>query len=179
MFPDYWNALKCILNKNNMFLQIITEPNPILRQIGKELTVEEIGSKKIKKLIKDLVETMYIHDGAGIAAPQVGENIKLCIIAKDFSPTKEKDLILINPVWEKKNIIKTIEEEGCLSVPGIWGMVKRYKKIKVKALDEHGNRICFEAEDFPARVIQHENDHLNGILFIDKATKLRHADKTL
>jgi len=162
-----------------MFLQIITEPNPILRQVGKELTVEEIGSKKIKKLIKDLIETMYIHDGVGIAAPQVGESVKIFIIAKDFTPTKEKDLILINPVWEKKSIAKYIDEEGCLSVPGVYGLVKRYKKIKVKALDENGKEICFEAEDFPARVIQHESDHLQGILFIDKAKKLRRAEKTL
>ncbi len=162
-----------------MFLQILTEPNPILRQVGKELTVEKIGSKKIKKLIKDLTETMYIHDGVGIAAPQVGESVKICVIAKNFSPTKKKDLVLINPVWEKKSMTKTIDEEGCLSVPGIYGLVKRYKKIKVKALDEHGKTICFEAENFPARVIQHENDHLNGILFIDKAKKFRHADKTL
>ncbi|MFA6537556.1 MAG: peptide deformylase [Patescibacteria group bacterium] len=162
-----------------MFIKILTEPNPILRQIGKELTVGEIGSKKIKKLIKDLTETMYIHDGVGIAAPQVGESVKICVIAKDFSPTKEKDLILINPVWEKKTITKTLDEEGCLSVPGIYGLVKRYKKIKVRALDENGKAICFEAEDFPARVIQHENDHLNGILFIDKAKKLRQAEKTL
>ncbi len=162
-----------------MFLKILTEPNPILRQVGKELTLVEIGSKKIKKFIKDLTESMYIQDGAGIAAPQVGESIKLCIIAKNFTPTGEKDLVLINPVWEKKSLIKTLDEEGCLSVPGIWGLVKRYKKIKVKALDENGNKICFEVENFPARVIQHEVDHLNGILFIDKAKKLRQAEKTM
>lgn len=162
-----------------MLLEIITEPNKILRQIGKKLTQEEIGSKKFKKFIKDLTETMYIKDGAGIASPQVGESIMLCIIAKDFTPTKEKDLVLINPVWEKMTLTKTLDEEGCLSVPGIWGLVKRYKKIKVKALDEQGKEICFEAIDFPARVIQHEVDHLNGILFIDKAKKLRQAEKTL
>ncbi|HRY36322.1 MAG TPA: peptide deformylase [Candidatus Magasanikbacteria bacterium] len=162
-----------------MLLQILTEPNKILRQVGKKLTLEEIGSKKFKKFIKDLTETMYIRDGVGIAAPQVGESVMFCVIAKDFTPTKEKDLILINPVWEKKSITKLIDEEGCLSVPGIYGLVKRYKKIKVKALDENGKEICFEAENFPARVIQHEIDHLNGILFIDKATKLRQAEKTL
>jgi len=168
---------KCILN--NMLLEIFTEPNPILRKVSKQLTKEDIGSKKFKKFIKDLTETMYIRDGVGIAAPQVGESLMVCLIAKDFTPTKEKDLILINPVWEKKSILKTLDEEGCLSVPGVYGLVKRYKKIKIKALDEHGKEICFEAEDFPARVIQHEIDHLNGILFIDKAKKLRHAEKTL
>lgn len=162
-----------------MLLEIFKEPNPILRKVGKQLTKEDLGSKKFKKFIKDLTETMYIHDGVGIASPQVGHSVMLCVIAKDFSPTKEKDLILINPVWEKKSIAKTLDEEGCLSVPGIYGLVKRYKKIRVKALDEHGKEICFEAVDFPARVIQHEVDHLNGILFIDKAKKIRHAEKTL
>lgn len=162
-----------------MLLEIITEPNKILRQVGKKLTQEEIGSKKFKKFIKDLTETMYIRDGVGIAAPQVGQSVMLCVIAKDFTPTREKDLILINPVWEKKSIAKLVDEEGCLSVPGVYGLVKRYKKIKVTASDEQGKEICFEAVDFPARVIQHEIDHLNGILFIDKAKKLRHAEKTL
>ncbi len=162
-----------------MLLEIITEPNKILRQVGKKLTQEEISSKKFKKFIKDLTETMYIRDGVGIAAPQVGQSVMLCVIAKDFTPTREKDLILINPVWEKKSIAKLVDEEGCLSVPGVYGLVKRYKKIKVTASDEQGKEICFEAVDFPARVIQHEIDHLNGILFIDKAKKLRHAEKTL
>ncbi len=162
-----------------MLLEIFSEPNPILRKVAKQLTKEDIDSKKFKKFIKDLTETMYIRDGVGIAAPQVGESLMVCLIAKDFTPTKEKDLVLINPVWEKKSIIKTLDEEGCLSVPGVYGWVKRYKKIKVKALDEHGSTICFEAEDFPARVIQHEVDHLNGILFIDKTKKIRHAEKTL
>lgn len=162
-----------------MLLEIFSEPNPILRKVAKQLTKEDIDSKKFKKFIKDLTETMYIRDGVGIAAPQVGDSLMVCLIAKDFTPTKEKDLVLINPVWEKKSITKTLDEEGCLSVPGVYGWVKRYKKIKVTALDEHGSKICFEAEDFPARVIQHEVDHLNGILFIDKAKKLRHAEKTL
>ena len=162
-----------------MLLQIMTEPNKILRQVGKKLSQEEIGSRKFKKLVKDLTETMYIHDGVGIAAPQVGESVMLCLVAKDFSPTKEKDLVLINPVWEKKSITKLVDEEGCLSVPGVYGLVKRYKKIKVTALNEKGEEVCFEAQDFPARVIQHEIDHLNGILFIDKAKKLRQAEKTL
>jgi peptide deformylase len=162
-----------------MLLKITTEPNPILRKVGKQITKDEIGLRKFKKFIKDLTETMYIRDGVGIAAPQVGESIMVCLIAKDFTPTKEKDLVLINPIWEKKSITKITDEEGCLSVPGVYGLVKRYKKIKVKAMDERGNEICFKAEDFPARVIQHEVDHLNGILFIDKAKHLRYTEKTL
>ncbi len=85
-----------------MLLEIFTEPNPILRKVSKQLTKEDIGSKKFKKFIKDLTETMYIRDGVGIAAPQVGESLMVCLIAKDFTPSREKDLILINPVWEKK-----------------------------------------------------------------------------
>jgi len=121
-----------------------------------------------------MTETMYKSDGVGIAAPQVGVSIMLCVIAKQFATTKE-DLILINPVWEKKSVLKTTDTEGCLSVPGIFGEVKRYKKIKVQALDKNGARIEFLANNFFARIVQHEIDHLNGVLFIEKAKNL-HSD---
>jgi len=158
-----------------MLLNIITEPNPILHKKTAAVRPADIGDKKNKKFIKDLIETLYIKDGAGIAAPQVGESIQICIIAKNFNEfnNKEKDLILINPVWEKKSLLKAADEEGCLSVPNIYGKVKRYKKIRVKALNEKGEPIDFIAQDFFARVIQHEIDHLNGILFIEKAKDLQ------
>ena len=159
-----------------MLLPIATEPNPILHKKGAALTAADLATPKIKKLIVDMTETMYKSDGVGIAAPQVSESLLLCVIAKKYAGTKE-DLVLANPVWEKKSVLKTTDDEGCLSVPGIWGEVKRYKKIKVQALDKNGRPIEFVAENFFARIVQHETDHTNGILFIEKAKKLYRENK--
>ena len=157
----------------NMLLPVTFEPNPILHKKGRDLTVAELATPEIKKLIKNMTETMYVKDGVGIAAPQVGQSLQLCVIAKEYSPVnKNEDLILINPIWQKTSIRKVWDTEGCLSVPKIYGEVKRYLKIKVRALDKNGQAISFEASDFPARIVQHEVDHLNGILFIEKARKL-------
>jgi len=154
-----------------MILAIITEPNPILRKRAVELKTADLVSVKIKNLITNLTETMHQRDGVGIAAPQVGKSIRLCVINKKYANTAD-DLILINPIWNKKTIRTTTDSEGCLSVPGMWGDVKRYKKISVQAIDVGGAPLNFSAEDFFARIIQHEVDHLDGILFIDKAKKL-------
>ena len=160
-----------------MLLQIITTPNPILLTKAKPLTKEGILRLKTQKFIVDLIETMYKSDGVGLAAPQVSESIQICVIAKNFTMKQEKDLILINPIVKKKSLLKEWGDEGCLSVPNIFGKVKRYKKIIVEAQNEKGERIKFTASEFPARVIQHEVDHLNGILFIEKAKGLYKVEK--
>jgi hypothetical protein len=99
-------------------------------------------------------------------------------IAKEYNElSKRKCLTLINPTWVKLSTKTAWDEEGCLSVPGIYGQVKRYTKIKVKAFDEHGKPLEFIAEDFFARIVQHEADHLNGTLFIEKAKDLHKIDK--
>lgn len=162
-----------------MILDILTEPNPILRQAGRKLSAADISDPKFRRFIDDLTETMYEKDGVGIASPQTGESIMMCVIAKNFTPDKTKDLVLINPVWEKRSVTRVSGEEGCLSVPLIYGKVKRYKKIKVNALDENGSPVEFDANDFFARIIQHEIDHLNGILFIDKAKGLYKIEKKI
>ena len=152
-----------------MILEIITEPNPILHKNSKELTLEELSSKKVQNLIKQMTPTMHLKDGVGLAAPQVGKSLQICVIHKNYTVKKENDLILVNPTWKKVGIFRDWDEEGCLSVPDTYGKVKRYKKIKVEALDEKGKKLKFIASNFFARVIQHEIDHLNGILFIEKA----------
>ncbi len=163
-----------------MLLPIITEPNPILHKKAAAVEPADIGGERLQQLITNLIETMRSGNGAGIAAPQTGESLCLCLIAKEHNPTdKEKELVLINPRWEKSGLFKSWDEEGCLSVPNIYGQVKRYKKIKVRALDAHGREMNFSAEDFLARVIQHEVDHLEGILFIDKAKDLREVKEAL
>lgn len=162
-----------------MLLPVTLEPNPILHKKGRDLDIEELSTTEIKKLIKNMTETMYVKDGVGIAAPQVGESLQLCVIAKKFSPLNDgEDLVLINPVWKKMSILKAWDTEGCLSVPLVYGEVKRYTKIKVQALNKYGEKIEFVAKDFPARIVQHEVDHLNGILFIEKARKLQKIKET-
>jgi len=161
-----------------MILKIITDPNPILHKVGAQIAPADLKSEKIKELIADMAETMYSSDGVGIAAPQVNESIQLCVIAKQYNPLNaNEDLVLVNPVWVKQSILKKTDEEGCLSVPNIYGQVKRYTKIKVKALDQSGRPIEFIAKDFSARVIQHEVDHLNGILFVEKAKNLHKIER--
>lgn len=150
-----------------MILPIITEPNPILRQRAREIRPEEIKSSAIHKLISDMKETVHPAGGIGLAAPQVGLSLRLVVIAPG-----NKLLALINPEITKFSWRKETEEEGCLSVPGKFGLVKRSKVIEVKALDENGKVIKFRAKELFARVIQHEIDHLNGVLFIDKAKKI-------
>jgi len=161
-----------------MRFSIITDPNSILHQKAEAINPADLNTSKMKKLIVNMIETMYSADGVGLAAPQVGQSIQICVIAKEYSALgKSEDLVLINPVWQKKSILTAWDAEGCLSVPEYWGEVKRYKKIKVKALDINGQPIEFEAKDFPARVIQHEVDHLNGILFVEKARNIQKVEK--
>ncbi len=160
-----------------MVLPITKEPNPLLHQVSKNLTAEQITSKETKEFLANLIETMYVKDGVGIASVQVGNPIQMCVIARDFTPDKKTDLVLINPKFEKKSVLREWGEEGCLSVPNTYGSVRRFKKIKVSALNEKGEKIEFVATEFFARIIQHEIDHLNGILFIEKAKKLHTFDK--
>ncbi len=154
-------------------MEILIHPNEILRQKSKEIDRDFLLSKKTQELIKEMTETMDASDGIGLAAPQVGENIRICIIGKEAirlaNPDHNTNLVLVNPVWSKTSYKKAVDAEGCLSVPNTYGKVKRYKNIQVKAMNEKGEPISFEATDFIARVIQHEIDHLDGILFIDKA----------
>ncbi len=159
-----------------MIKKIVTIPDPILKKKCLPADVVLIKAGKFEKLCKDLADTLRItKDGAGLAAPQIGESVQICVIGKDMTPEKKDDLILINPIWQKMSLLQAKDFEGCLSVPRVFGEVKRYKKIRVQALDRAGKPLDFVAKDFFARVIQHEVDHLNGILFIEKAKNLREA----
>lgn len=148
-------------------LEILTYPDERLRQKAKP--VEKVDDS-IKKIIDDMFETMYASAGIGLAAVQV--NIDLQIVVVDLSTTKDQPLVLINP-----NIIaasgEIICEEGCLSVPEIREKVKRADRIVVDALNREGESIRIEAEEFFAVCLQHEIDHLNGVLFVDHLSRLK------
>lgn len=152
-----------------MIMNIVTIPTPTLRDRSIEVTRDFVMLPETQQFIQDLVLTMYADDGIGIASPQVGNNIRICIIGREATPDKKHDLVLINPIWTKTSRRTDWDVEGCLSVPKIYGKVKRYTQIHVEALDAKGEKISFDATKFFARVIQHEVDHLDGILFIDKA----------
>ncbi len=150
-------------------LNIVINPNPILRKKAEK--VNNPLSSDIQSLIPEMIKTMLAKDGIGLAAPQIGKSIRIIIIHH-----KDKDLVMINPKIIKKSLIKEWDEEGCLSVPNVFGDVKRCKKITVKYIDEFGKEQILATEGLLARVIQHEVDHLDGILFIDKAKNLRRIE---
>jgi peptide deformylase len=141
-------------------LEIKEYGEPILR--GKALPVKEIDPE-ILNLIKDMAETMYTDSGVGLAAPQVGVSKRIIIIDGE----EEGLMVLINPILVKSEG-ELVEEEGCLSIPGIYSQVKRSSKVTVKALNENGDPIEMTKEGLAARALQHEIDHLDGILFIDR-----------
>lgn len=146
-------------------LKILTQENKHLREKSQTLTKEEILQSA--DFARDLLETMDKNNGIGIAAPQAGKLIRLICIHKDaFNGTEH--LILFNPKINFYSKNKVTLEEGCLSVPGINAPVSRPEKIRLKALKQNGEKIEIKAKGLFARVLQHEYDHLEGVLFIDK-----------
>lgn len=146
-------------------LKILTIPDPGLRQKSKGIKKEEIPA--LNSFISQILTTMTQNEGVGLAAPQVGKNIRLVVISQEAAPDK-KDRVLINPKITKRSWRKETAVEGCLSVPGEIREISRCAKINVEALSALGKPLKFSAAKLFARVIQHEIDHLNGILIIDK-----------
>ena len=148
---------------------IITEPNEILRQVSKP--VIKVGNDE-RKLMDDMLETMYAANGIGLAAIQIG--IPKRIIVMDISKDGNKNpLFFVNPIIKNKDKEKTTYEEGCLSVPNYFAEVDRPKYCEVEYLDYNGKNKILKADDLLATCIQHEMDHLEGILFIDYLSKLK------
>jgi peptide deformylase len=150
--------------------KIIKYPDPILRKKCEE--VKEVD-EEIKNLGWDMVEAMEGNEGIGLAAPQVGELKRVIVI----HPIKERSLeekskkipqVFINPEIIKRSKETLVDEEGCLSFPGLFLKIKRAKEVEIEALDKYGEQVQIKAEGLPARVLQHEIDHLDGILFIDR-----------
>ena len=153
-----------------MIREVLTYPNPLLKK-----TAEPVAAitPEIRELAKDMAETMYECEGIGLAAPQIGELIRLITI--DLSgPTERNGLMtLVNPVLERLGDEEVESEEGCLSVEDYRSTVVRSERVKVSALDLDGNPLEFEADDLLAICLQHECDHLEGKLFIDRISRLK------
>ena len=149
---------------------ILTEPNKILRQVSKP--VDHVGSDE-KKLMDDMLDTMYAANGIGLAAIQIGVPKKIIVMDINKKKKKKEPRYFVNPVIKKKNPIKTTYEEGCLSVPNQFAEIDRPKECEVEYLDYDGQKKTLNAEGLLATCIQHEMDHLEGILFIDYLSKLK------
>ena len=150
--------------------KIITEPNKILRQ--KSLPVNNVGQEE-QRLMDDMLETMYAAKGIGLAAIQVGVPKRIIVIDISKNDEKNNPLYFVNPKIKIKNSETSTYEEGCLSVPNFFAEVDRPKKCDVEYLDYQGKKKTLNAEGLLATCIQHEMDHLEGILFIDYLSKLK------
>lgn len=147
-------------------MKIRVYPDPVLRVVSDPV---EVIDKEFLDFAKELTDTMYAEDGVGLAAPQVGVNKR--VIAVDVSPEREGATVLINPEITSRSG-KEKDAEGCLSLPGLRGEVERAEKVVVEGQILDGSEVRIEAEGLAARAYQHEIDHLDGILFIDKLGKL-------
>lgn len=147
-------------------LKIVKVPDPILTK--KTAAVKKIDAT-IVKLVSDMIASCRSVNGIGLAAPQVGKSLRLCIINLEHMGLPP--FALINPKIVKKSVKKVEMEEGCLSIPGLYGIVSRPEKITVETLNLEGEKHKFQAEGMLSRVIQHEVDHLDGVLFTSKIIK--------
>ncbi len=156
-------------------LQIVTLPDDVLRKKARPVTKFD---DNLQTLIDDMIETMRIANGVGLAAPQIGQSLQLAVIetlpktdeeGNDIPDSREL-FVIINPriVWESRDVIDGIE--GCLSIPGYVGEVERSYAVRVRAQDRRGKPLKLRLRGWTARIFQHEIDHLNGVLYIDKLT---------
>ena len=143
--------------------------HPVLRERARPLDKSDIKSASVQKLIDDMIDTMHEYHGVGLAAPQVHEGVRLFVATLTDDPDAESEAaVIINPEIVPNDAATEEGWEGCLSIPDIRGMVPRYTDIRVKALDRTGRPIELSLKNFPARVAQHETDHLDGVLFFDR-----------
>ena len=149
---------------------IITEPNKLLRQISKP--VEQVGNEE-QKLMDDMLDTMYEANGIGLAAIQIGVPKRIIVMDLSKDENKKDPKFFVNPVIKNKDPIKVTYEEGCLSVPNQFAEIDRPTKCLIEYLDYNGEKQILNAEGLLATCIQHEMDHLEGILFIDYLSKLK------
>ena len=148
--------------------------HPVLRQRGRPLESSDLRSPRVQKLIDDMIDTMREYNGVGLAAPQVHESLRLFVaLLSDDPDEKTTAVVIVNPEILANGNARQEGWEGCLSIPDIRGLVPRLTDITVRALDRDGRAIELRLKDFPARVVQHETDHLDGVLFFDRMTSMQ------
>ena len=151
-------------------LKVSRMGHPVLRKRTVLVQPDEINTSSMQRLIDDMFDTMHEYVGIGLAAPQVHQERRLFVAGVDDPNSTMQPVVMINPEIEVIDDEKEEDWEGCLSIPDIRGKVLRAKNIRVRFLDRHGRSQQLTATGFPARVIQHETDHLNGVLFVDRMT---------
>ena len=159
--------------------RVLQMGHPLLRELAQPLTPDDIGSEYVRRLTADMVDTLHDYGGIGLAAPQIGESMRLAIIEIPAGPTRYGELeempltVFINPVIEIMDSATEGFWEGCLSVAGLRGFVERPQHIMVRYTSAQGEALELELKGFYATVFQHEFDHLDGKLFIDRMTDTR------
>jgi len=167
------------MTKANQDKMILDRDARVLREVAKPVNLKDIGTKDLNEIITKMKKALQAEeDGVAIAAPQIGEGLQMFVVSKRaVEMTREtgttKDMVFINPQIIKTSRRKKAMEEGCLSVRWLYGEVMRYEKITITAYDEKGSLGTYGASGLMAQIFQHEIDHLNGILFIDKAKNVR------
>jgi len=155
-------------------LKVARMGHPVLRKPTKTLDKSDLRKPAVQQFMDDMIDTMYEYHGVGLAAPQVHEGISIFVAMLDEEPTEKSEAtVFVNPIIVPTGELTVEGWEGCLSIPDIRGMVPRHVAITLKALDRQGKAVELSLRDFPARVAQHETDHLNGVLFFDRMTSMQ------
>ena len=155
-------------------LKVARMGHPVLRERARPLDRSAFRDPLFQKLVDDMIDTMHEYHGVGLAGPQIHEGLRLFVALLDEEPGPESEtIVVVNP--EITPVGTTTQEgwEGCLSIPDIRGMVPRFTEITVKAFDRNGKAVELRLKNFPARVAQHETDHLDGVLFFDRMTSMK------
>lgn len=150
--------------------EIVNLGDPVLREVAEEV---EAFDYTLRALVQDMFATMYHAEGIGLAAPQIGLSKRVLVIDLRRDDEDDEQIALVNPrlTWKSDKLEK--QTEGCLSIPGLEEVVERPAEVHVEGLDPDGNRVTYEADDLLARALQHEIDHLDGILFLDRVSPLK------
>lgn len=155
-------------------LKVARMGHPVLREPARPLQKSDLRDPLVQKLIDDMIDTMHEYHGVGLAGPQVHEGLRLFVALLDDEPGPDSEtMVVINPEITPLSDKKIDGWEGCLSIPDIRGMVPRFTDIRMNALDRDGRDVELRLKDFPARVAQHETDHLDGVLFFDRMNSFR------
>jgi peptide deformylase len=155
-------------------LKVARMGHPVLRRRARALEKSDLKNPAMQKFFDDMIDTMYEYNGVGLAGPQVHEGLRVFVAMLDEEPSQETEaMVVVNPEIVPNSAVQEEGWEGCLSIPDIRGMVPRHTDITVKALDRNGKNIELRLKGFPARVAQHETDHLDGVLFFDRMQSMQ------
>ena len=150
-------------------LKVARMGHPVLRRTARSISPGDLKDPMMQRLINDMIDTMHEYHGVGLAAPQIHEDLRLFVALLDDDPGSDSEaVVVVNPEIVPLSEEKAEGWEGCLSIPDVRGMVPRYTDILVRALDRTGKKVELTLKGFPARVAQHETDHLDGVLFFDR-----------